>query len=206
MTSPTSPIIFRPTERPPIGLQRPTSVAVGGLAPVPYDIPVCWLSQPVVLRMEPPFTTAAITRDGATYRDKHDANRAEYGDFPFTATLETAQDLDPARLAHWTITYQSTPRVRSPQFTINLLYRSDTEKLGLLRIPRWSRIRLTGVPPEFPEGASSLILAGARHQISGFGRLLHITTAPVVGAAAGVPGPWFRLGSSRWGGTDVIPF
>jgi hypothetical protein len=205
-TSP-SPVLFRPGSKPPVGPQRPYGYPAVA-APLPAEIPICWLSSPVMLRMEQPYTTAAITRSGGSspYRDASAANRAEYGDFSFTAELSTPTTADPANLAHWTITYQSTPRMRSPQLAINLMFRTDTEKLMLLRIGRWTRIKLTGVPPEFPEGASSLVVAGMKHQISLGGRMLYITTAAVIGSAAGVPGPWFRFGSSAWGGTDIIPF
>jgi hypothetical protein len=202
-----SPIIFTPAARPPIGIRRPYGVAVGGLAPVPFDIPVCWLTPPVTLRMEQPYTTAAVSRDGGgTYRDVNTGNRDEYGDFQYTADLATFTDRDPANLAHWTVTYRSVPRTRCSQIVVNLMFRTDTERVALLRIPRWSRIQLTGVPPEFPEGANSLVVAGTKHQISLAGHLLYFTTGPVIGAVAGVPGPWFRYGSSSWGGTDVIPF
>lgn len=176
-------------------------------APRPFEIPICWLTQPVTLRLEQPFTTAAISRDdGTTARDASAANRLEYGDFPFAAELHTATTTDAANLAHWTITHRSTPRMRSPQLSINLLFRTDTEKVALLRIPRWSRITITGVPPEFPEGASSLVVAGMKHEIGIGVRMLRIVTAPVIGTTPGVPGPWFRYGSSSWGGADLIPF
>jgi hypothetical protein len=203
----SSPVLFTPTARPPINIRRPSGVAVAGAAPVPFDIPLCWLTPPVTLRLEQPYTTAEISRDGGgTYRNVHAANRDEYGDFPYTATLATFTDTDPANLAHWTVTYRSIPRVRCSQIAINLMFRTDSERVDLLRIPRWSRIRLTGVPPEFPEGAASIVVAGAKHQIGLAGHMLYLTTAPVVGLVAGVPGPWFRYGQSSWGGTDVIPF
>lgn len=201
-----SPVLFRPRSRPPVGPLRPYGFPANA-APVPTQIPICWLSPPVMLRLEQPFTTAAITRTGGgTYRDKSDANRSEYGEFEYAAELDTATAADPSNLAHWTITYRSTPRMRIQQLAINLLYRTDTEKVTLLRIPRWSRIQLTGVPPEFPEGASSVVVAGMKHQMGLAGRMLFITTAPVVGVTAGVPGPWFRYGASNWGGSDIIPF
>lgn len=200
-----SPVLFRPGSKPPAGPLRPYGYPANA-APVPYEIPICWLTSPVMLRLEQPYTTAAVTRQGSTYRDASASNRAEYGDFPFIAELDTPTVADPANLANWTVTYQSTPRTRAPQLILNLLWRTDTEKVALLRIPRWSRIKLTGVPPEFPEGASSLVVAGMKHQMSLAGRLLYIVTAPVIGAVAGVPGPWFRYGASAWGGTDIIPF
>ena len=203
---PTSPVVFRPGSKPPVGPLRPLGVAVGGLAPVPVQIPLCWLSPPVLLRLEQPYTTAAVSREGSTYRDRSAANVAEYGDFSFVAELTTPNTADLANLAHWTVTYRSVPRMRAPQLVIDLMYRTDAEKLMLLRIARWSRIVLTGVPPEFPEGAASLVVAGTKHTVSVFSRRLFITTAPVIGSAAGVPGPWFRFGSSAWGGTDIIPF
>jgi len=204
---PLNPPGFSPPKWPRLGRRRDTGLAAGALAPLPFEIPICWLSTPVMLRLEQPFTTAAITQTGGgTYRNASVANRAEYGDFRFAAELTTPTSLDPANLALWTVTYRSVPRMRAPQLAINLLYRTDAEKAALLRIARWTRIKITGVPAEFPEGASSLVVAGTKHQISLKSRMFFITTAPVIGSTPGVPGPWFRYGASTWGGTDVIPF
>lgn len=203
---PLNPPGFSPPKWPRLGRRRDTGLPAGALAPLPTEIPLCWLSSPVLLRLEQPYTTAAVSREGSTYRDRSATNVAEYGDFSFVAELTTPNTADPANLAHWTVTYRSIPRMRAPQLVIDLMYRTDAEKLMLLRIPRWSRITLTGVPSEFPEGASSLVVAGTKHTVSVFSRRLFITTGPVVGTSAGVPGPWFRYGSSAWGGTDIIPF
>jgi hypothetical protein len=205
---PLSPPGFSPPKWPRLGRRRDTGLPGGSLAPLPFEIPICWFTGKVNLKLDQPFTTAAVSTDAGTYpyRNAHVANRDEYGDFPFTATLATGVLTDASNLAHWTITYRSTPRMRGPALWINLLMRSDAEKLALLRLARWSRFVITGVPAEFPEGASSLILAGMTHHIGVASRLIRITTASVIGSTPGVPGPWFRYGSSSWGSaTDSIP-
>lgn len=177
-----------------------------GVASDPASIPVTWLSQPLTLRLQQPITHAEVTQtDGSTARA--DATTlATYGVFPFTATLSTAVDADATNLAHWTVTYNATPRMTSPSIVINLLYRSDDEKWTLLNIGRGRRIRITGLPTQWPTGADTLVVRGIRHETTEFTRALSWVTEPVVGTTAGVPGPWFRWDSSGFGGTDIRPF
>lgn len=183
---------------------RYASIPVAGLPLTPTDIPLCWLTQPLTLRLDQPFTHAEVTQvDGATARA--DATGATVV-YPFTATLTTAVDADPSNLASWIVTYFANPRMRSPSLTINLLYRTDAEKLMLLRVGRNQRIRLTGLPVEWPAGANTLAVRGIQHEATTYSRTLTWVTGPVVGASPGIPGPWFRRGTSARGGTDVRPF
>jgi hypothetical protein len=172
------------------------------------QIPICWLSQPVTLRMDPPWTEAevSVSSGGMPGRAADPAAVAEYGSNTFTATLTTAIAADATNLATWKVTHQAEPRVRSPQLTVNLMHRTDTERQLLLGIARNRRIQITGVPPEFPEGAASLVVAGISHELSLSARLIRITTRPVIGTTSGVPGPWFRLATSELGGSDLVPF
>lgn len=198
---------FSRPDWPRLGRRLNAVPAVGGLPLPPLRIPICWLSDPVTLRMDQPTNYATITQDGGTEaRSSDTASIAEYGQFPLAVTLQTACNADPANLAHWTKTYKATPRTRSPELIIDLLYRTDAEKQLIVEVQRGRRIQLTGVPPEFPEGASSLIVSGITHELGIKDRRVKWTTSAVVGAVAGVPGPWFRLGSSSLGGTHVVPF
>lgn len=203
---PLNPPAFSPPAWPRLGRRTDAGPAIGGLAPAPVEIPVCWLGDTISLRLEKPLTTARVSRSGSTAISRNDAALATFGDNPFTALLSTVTGADPSNLAHWTITYRAAALMRSPGFTINLLIRSDDEKLMLLRIVHGQRIKLTGVPPEFPEGASSLVVTGIGHDIGVTKRTIRFTTSQVIGVAPGVPGPWFRLGSSSTGGTDIVPF
>lgn len=177
-------------------------------APAPTEIPLLWLSQPLPHRMDPPYNDAEVTQaeGGAVARRRDKTSIAEIGVQPYTATLNTATAGDAAALAAYVIAQRGEARVRSPRLTVNLLLRTDSERKRLLRIRRGRRILITGVPAEFPEGADSLVVTGISHEIGVTTRLLHLTTAAVVGTTPGVPGPWFRLGSSVIGGDDVYPF
>ncbi len=187
---------------------RAGSIPVAGRPNAPTDIPACWFSQPLQLRLDRPINHAEVAQaDGITARVDNTASIAtNRGVFPFTATLSTAVDADATNLAHWTVTYNGTARMRSPLLALNLLPRTDAEKLLILGVTRGERIRITDLPVEWPASAKTLVIAGITHRASVFGRVVEWTTAPVIGSVDGIPGPWFRWGTSSWGGTDIRPF
>lgn len=188
----------------PPGPLQPSSA--GGTPPDPAEIPVTWLSEPLKLRLERPYTHAEVTQfDGPTARSDS-TTLSTYSVFPFSATLYTPVDADTANLAHFTVTYNADPRMRSPYLSINLLYRSDDEKAYLLGIGRNRRIRITGLPDEWPAGADTLVIRGIQHSATTLGRQLIWITGPVIGTTPGVAGPWFRTGTSSLGGSDIRPF
>lgn len=198
---------FTPPRWPRLGAQKRTNKAIGGRAIPPAEIPISWLSDPLRLRLDRPTTHAEVTQfDGPTAR--RDATTiATYGAFTFGTTLYTPVDADAANLAHFMVTYNASPRMRSPSLSINLLYRSDDEKAFLLGIGRNRRIRLIGaLPAEWPAGANTLVVRGIQHVATTYSRQLVFVTGPVVGTTAGAPGPWFRWGTSSWGGSDIRPF
>jgi hypothetical protein len=173
--------------------------------PAPVKIPICWLTQPVPLRRERPTNAAEVSVPGApTGRYQDDASIAAVRrKIPFTATLQTSTPSDAVNLAHHAVTYGQA-RTRSPRLVIDLLFRTDAEKIRLLRIKIGSRIELTDVPANFPAGAAHLVVTGVSHEIGLKSRKLSLTTQAVVGSAPGVAGPWFRLGASALGGTDSL--
>lgn len=199
---------YAPPGFPRLGRRPAAAPAIGGLAPPPTAIPLLWLSQPLPHRMDPPYNNAEVTQanGGAVGRKRDAASITEYGDQPFTETLHTLTALDASALATFAITRRGDPQVRSPRLTVNLLYRTDAEKQLLLSVRRNRRIQITGVPPEFPEGAHSLVVTGITHEIGVTVRLIHFATRAVTGTTPGTPGPWFRVGSSALGGSDLIPF
>jgi hypothetical protein len=204
---PKSPPAFSPPVWPRLGRRRFDVPAIGGLAAAPMQIPLCWLSQPVRLRLERPANAARIAQnEGSTGRASDTDSIAEYGVYLATATLYSLDGGDAESLASMKVTYGANPRMTSPELVIDLLYRTDDEKRQLLRVQRHQRIQLTGTPPEFPIGASSLIVAGITHEVGISARRLKFTTSPVAGSTPGVPGPWFRLDVSSLNGTDVVPF
>jgi len=192
---------------PRLGIRRPASAVVGTIPPPPIDIPICWLSNPVNLRLERPFNYAAVTPQGFPTATKRDADSiAEVGVCPFEAALHTPIAADAANLANWIVTYQATPRTRAPSLLIDLMYRTDQERILLRRIERNMRIRLTGTPAEFPEGANSLVVTGITNELGLAVRQITLTTTYVLGSTPGVPGPWFRTDVSATDGTHVVPY
>lgn len=201
---------YGPPGWPRFGRRSLATPAIGGLASPPVNIPLLWLSQPLSHRLDQVYNETGVTQSGADIgaesRGRNLASIAEIGSSPFTASLATATAADPAALSSWTLNYRGDFRVRSPQLTVNFLYRTDAERQLLLSVQRNRRIRITGVPPEYPEGADSLVVTGISHTIGVATRLIHFTTRSVIGTTPGVPGPWFRVGSSAVGGSDIVPF
>lgn len=195
---------FSPPVWPRLGASRGDTGLGTGLPPPPVEIPLCWLTTPVRLRLEKPYTTAAVARFG--HGTAYASNGTARIDQQFTATLDTACTADPAVLASWTVTYRAEARTRSPELILNLLIRSDVEKALILAVERNQRIRLTGTPPEYPEGAADLIVSGITDEIGVLARRVRWTTRPVIGVDPGTAGPWFRVGNSAVGGTHIIPF
>jgi hypothetical protein len=60
-------------------------------------------------------------------------------------------------------------------------------------------------PPGRP-GSSTLFVEGITRVECAGQRTVTWNTSPVIGAAAGQVGPWFRLNSSLLGGSDLVPF
>lgn len=194
----TSPSPFRPGLRPQVGDVHSGAGVIPG-PPAPVEIPLCWFTQPVALRMERPFTTAAVTQTGVgtSY-----ASAGAVSDFPFTATLSSATTGSAQRLADFTIAYRSQALMRSPVLILDLMHRAPAEIVMLQRIERNQRITITGIQPEYPQGAQHLIVSGITHVIGINTRRIQWTTRPVIGTAPGVSGPWFYPGASAWGGSD----
>lgn len=198
-----SPSPFRVGRRPgrsgQFGFNTGAAVIPG--PPAPVEIPLCWFTQPVRLRLERPFTTASVSQPG--YGTAF-ATAGAASDFPFTATLSSATAGDAQSLADWTVAYRGLALTRCPELTLDLMIRSTAEKVMLLRVEKNQRIKITGVPGEFPQGAAHLIVSGINNEMGVLKRRLRWTTRPVIGTAPGVSGPWFYLGASAWDGPDII--
>lgn len=201
---PLTPPGFSPPVWPRLGASRGDTGLSIGLPPTPVEIPLCWLSGPVRLRLERPYTTAAVERFG--HGTAYASNGTARVDQQFTATLDTACSADPAVLASWTVTYRAEARTRSPELILNLLIRRDVEKALILSVERNQRIRLVNAPPNFPEGATDLVVSGITDEIGILHRRVRWTTRPVIGVDPGIAGPWFRVGNSAVGGPHIIPF
>lgn len=205
---PLNPPGFSPPVWPRLGAFRGDTGPALGLPPPPIEIPLCWLSQPVTFRLEKPYTTATVTRTGhGTTRAVNRAALADTGDQTFEATLDSACSADAGVLAHFTTSYRAEPLNRCPELILDLMHRTDEERIRILSIQRGQRIRIVGVPDEFPEGAASLIVSGISDDIGVMSRRVRLTTRAVIGVEPGIPGPWWRAGSSpALGSNHIIPF
>lgn len=204
---PLNPPAVGPPRWPRFGARRGDTSLSLGLAPAPVEIPLCWLSQPVRLRLEKPYTTAEVTNSGQSPAYATNATAlATYGDQAFGATLDSACTADASNLASWTVTYRAEPLTRSPELVINLMHRTDPERALILSLRRNQRIKIVGVPPEFPAGADTPVISGITDEIGTMARRVRLTTRAVIGTAPGLAGPWFRVGTSRVDAGHIVPF
>lgn len=175
--------------------------------PPPVEIPICWLTSPVPLRLEQAVNDATVSQAGGAESHAEDsASVTDYTVNEFTETLYTRIAADARNLAQHAVTYGAEPRMRSPELVLDLMHRTDVERWRILRVQQGQRILLTDVPAEFPVGADSLVVSGIRHEVGLAVRRVHWTTSPVVGSTPGVPGPWFYTDDSLTDGTDLLPF
>ncbi len=172
----------------------------GGYPPTPTEIPHSWLT--------PPANTAAVTRTGGeTARSTDRASVLAIGERPFNATLNTTVVDDPYNFATYVTAYYTSPRQRMPELRLNLLSRTPDECWRILSRRIGDRISITGAPAGWPEGVTELVIEGIGHTIgSDDARWVAWKTAPVIGSTPGEAGPWFRLGESMTGSTDLLPF
>jgi hypothetical protein len=195
----------------------------GGGAPDATLIPWTWLSMPMAFRADQPINSAAITGGNtAIATATAAASVAAYGNFPVSGNLSSILPGDAASYAAMLIAYYANPLLRCPTWTLDLTQRTaDEEKWRILGREIGDRVTLTAstliepvtgkttilpVPAALPPGVVSLVIEGISHDSSPFGRVTTWTTSPLLGAAPGVEGPWFRTDTSRTDGTDVSPF
>jgi hypothetical protein len=200
---------WRTPRRPRLRPHAAESVrAVGGLAPSVVEIPFSWIADSLTRKPTPAITKAAVTQQGGltAHSSASAALVRQYGALEALVTLDTACDADPANLATMLTTYRAVPRPRQPTLTFNLFARTDAEALLLLGVTLAQRVRIVGAPTSTPPGAVNFVVEGIRHTAAVDQRLLVWSTAALIGATTTDPGPWFRIGSSALGGTDVMPF
>lgn len=180
--------------------------------PARVQIPYAWLSSTTPLRSRPdkPLTTASVSTESATARARDATSLAAFGNNRFTAALDTPMPEDAANLADWVVAYYATPagdvpRARFPALTLRLNGRTVPEMQRILGVKIGQRIEITNPPATWPEGAAHQVVEGILHS-AGEARDVVWNTAPVIGTAPGVAGPWFRLDVSAVNGTDLVPF
>jgi len=182
-----------------------------GSSPQPVDVPFAWIANPANWVEDPPLNVAQISgTPGASASDPESID--EYGESTFTATIASATAADSMTLAHWVLAYYATgpdelPRVRFLGLRFVLNFRTPEEIRTLLQVGEGRRVSITGTPATWPAGAAEQVVEGIAHSTDDEGgRFLDWITSPVIGVVPGVPGPWFKLGSSFLGGPDAILF
>lgn len=171
--------------------------------PAAVQIPWSWLSGPVRFRQVKPFTHAAVTKaSGGTAESS--VSGEEQTDFE--AVLDTANDVDAMNLAHFMTTYYDTARTRIASVALILNARTVTEIWTILGVGVGDRFTLTDPPASWPTGATSLVVEGVQHASDGDQRVVVWSTSPLIGETVGSVGPFFRVGTSVLGGTDLLPW
>lgn len=182
----------------------------GGYPPAVTEIPYDWLTPPARWRPDQPRNVATVTRTGgSSARAQDTASVDAVQERPFAATVDSQVTGDPRNYADWIVAYYTDMRQRMPTLTLNLVPRTDVECWRVLGRSIGDRIRITGTPvgvTAWPDGTTELVIEGVEHRIGGDTRFVVWNTAPVIGSAAGVAGPWFRLDESFTDGADVLPF
>lgn len=180
----------------------------GGFPPPATEIPYGWLLRPARWRPDAPRNVAEVSRiGGATARRRNTTSIAAVGERTFQASLDSRVVDDPDNLAAWMVANYTNPRQRMPSLTIHLLPRIETECWRILAREIGDAITITGTPASWPDGVNNLVIEGVT-------RLIHVdeprvvwSTAPLIGAAPGQAGPWFRADDSRTDtGTDLLAF
>jgi len=173
-------------------------------------IPYAWLTPPFRARADQPVSVAQVTRTNAgTLTATSTATVAQYGYSYLQTNLDTVADVDVDNLAGYQLAYYTTFRMRCPSLTVNLLdpARTTADLWLVLGVAIGTRLSIPDAPATWPAGANSLIVEGINHQISQNVRTVTWNTSPIIGTTAGVPGPWFRMGSSSWSSpTDLLPY
>lgn len=179
----------------------------GGYAPPPTEIPYTWLTPPARWRPDQPKNVAAVSRvSGATAYARDAASIDAVGERPFTASVDSSVVDDPVNYAESIVGTYAAPRQRMPLLRLNLLERTPTERWRILSREIGDGIRITGVPATWPDGVDRLVIEGVANDVAADIRYVTWNTAPLIGAAPGRAGPWFRTDESLTDGTDRLAF
>lgn len=178
------------------------------LALPPVEIPYSWIADPIIRKPTTAITKAQIGQLGGltAYSSAATGPVNQYGVNTAQVTLDTVCDADPLNLADFLTTYQSVPRPRQPALTFNLLNRTDSECLLILSVGLARRVRITGAPVGQPPGALNFVVEGIKHVLAVEERTVTWATSALIGVTTTDPGPWFRVGTSSLGGSDLVPF
>jgi hypothetical protein len=172
-------------------------------APEAVEIPWTWISGPLRFRQDKAITYAAVTATRGSAVSVVESDEQ----LDFSASLDTVNVVDAGNLAHFITTYYDTPRTRIAALKLILNIRTVTEIWTILGVGVGTRITITDTPVGWPDGAGSLVVEGIKHSSSDATlRTVEWSTSPLVGETVGEVGPFFRVGASALGGTDLLPW
>lgn len=199
---------FSPPHWPRLGRRPAASRPIGGLAPAVVEVPFCWIQSSLQRKPTVAITKAQVAQSGGAtaYSSATAAQVRQYGVNTAQVTLDSAVDADAQNLATFLTTYQAVPRPRQPQMTFDLTGLTNAQVLLLLGVQLAQRVRIIGAPAGTPPGACNFVIEGIRNVLGVTERTLTWYVAALIGTTTTDPGPWFRWGSSSFGGTDVVPF
>lgn len=196
--------------------------AIGGLPPAVTVIPWTWFaSDQLAIRVNQPINSMQVTGTSNILSVSNNAtSQSAYGVFAASSTLDTDVVADAAVFATFITTFYANPVASAPTLTLDLVPRTDAERLLILGMEIGMRFTFgpgTGtdgmggtipipVPGGLPPAVLSMVIEGVAHSSSVNVRTVTWNTTGLIGTTQGSAGPWFRLDSSTLDGTDIVPF
>lgn len=169
------------------------------------SIPKAWLSGDLDIRADDPINDATVSRSGgSTARSVDTASVAAYGTYATSQSIAVASDSELAYRAGWLTYAYAQPRVRAPQVSLDLTWRSAAERATVLALDISSRIALTGLPSTFPPDVSALYVEGWAEEIGVTGHRIVLNCSPVIGSTPGRSDVWWQIGDATRGKIDSV--
>lgn len=171
------------------------------------QIPYTWIATPVSRQPTIAVNAPIVTQqNGALGSSISSTSITRYGYGSPQITLQTDCTADPQNLATFLTTYRGTPLPRQPVIRLNLMNRSDTECSIILGVGFAQWVQITGAPSTWASGAANFTVIGIHHIMGVEQRIVEWSTSALLGSSPTAPGPWFKLDTSAFDGTDVVPF
>jgi hypothetical protein len=171
------------------------------------QIPYSWIATPLSRQPTTAVNSPVVTQAGGT--TGYSVNTTSITKYGYGAPLievQTGCTADPAALAGFLTTYLGTPLPRQPVIRLNLMARSDAERQIILGIGFGQWVQITSAPSYWAPGTANFTIIGIHHVMGVETRIVEWSTSALMGSAPTAPGPWFKLDTSSFDGTDVVPF
>lgn len=124
-------------------------------------------SQEIESDLEPKLDDQGLLNDmtasrtgGVTARSVDTTSIDDYGLYRESITLLTTSDNEVQDAANWKVLTRSTPAVRVPSVSVDLLNCSSSQKTALLAREIGDRITLSGLPSQAPASSSDFFIEG----------------------------------------------